>query len=365
MIPAELEVLLYGDVKGIHRQVYNSITDNKEKQNRQFNMPRNNRNKSNTKRVKRVNKTSKKTNPRNKMRVSVTPYCAVTNPFCQAAAGSKNPLGHGHPTVSYSIKNVFQAFTGAGGALYLVLRGSESSASLRIQAPAVGTDFPATTTYATMGSHPALISQTRLVSAGIRWWPVYPDSVSGGIVSVVPLDDDTALLDGNIHTMTDIINTPGTVHTSLAEPGSYILPYDKTIGGDFKDATANTALLDNSHSAVVLAIQGTGLVGYVFVELAFNYEGTVDVGQSLQIGSPPQHAPMVQRFMDKPHAWSGFTAGGMEKIEKVVKEKAGKWLRRAAEETAAGALSAAANFFVPGAGAPTFMALNNVIEVVD
>jgi hypothetical protein len=330
-------------------------------------MARNNNN--NKRKVVRKNRrTTKKSLTKQTRLSSINPkaverFCSVTDPFCVEAVGSKSPYGSKSPTVSFQMRFLGAQATQAGGVTYTLIRGSSSSLAGFASAPA-DTVFPASTDYnLSLGSFPSNIDEVRLISTGVRWWPIYPDTVAGGAITIVPVSDDTEIMDGETITKSVLMNSPG-AFTVPIEAGSYVLPFKQSGTTEaFLTPNASASSGTNWTDGVMLILEGQVTSTYIMLEIVANYEATIDVATGFSLGSKHPRDKQLVEYVEE-NTFSGYVKGGLEQAARKAKNAALQYIKANAWELSKTVGTLGMNYFLPGSGTAA-RALTNGPIIVD
>jgi len=309
-----------------------------------------------------TNKGMRKAKPRNGGYMKEAEYvCSITDPFCTHAEGAVDPIGSRQFTVPYQIRGKTISGNSGTGLAVNVIRPGASSTNLYGLAEATTTMTAAAAYTVSTGAHPSFVSQTRVVSAGIRWWTVIAATAAGGSITVVPIPDDRDVLDGAAHTFASLANSPDVQFVDVKKPGSYIFSRtDVPLSHEFLDVNTSGSPADNGWDAVALLFEGPASVNQVVIEWYFNYEGLIDTSQSLRIGA--QRPSVPGGAMANSLAVTGYLAGNREQVLQMLKQQG----MRIAKYVGKRALAYGANMMLPGSGNALLLAdqaYSNAIEV--
>ena len=289
--------------------------------------------------------------------------CSVTDPFCNHANDARSPAGSRSRTVPFTMKGRFLMQTGTLDDNYFFFRASNSSDNYGNSTPNVtaGT-FPGRTTYTgSTGTWPTYFEQVRVVSAGVKWHCVLPSTAVGGSVVVIPLDDDSDLLDGTPHTIADLYNSPGAEIVDVRKPGQYILPIVKEQNyGKFETPGTTQTVLDSPFGNVLLYVTGPTSTPTLQFELVIHYEGILKTTSAVAMGAQSAPKPMLLHYQKI--AKQGFFSGSAEHVAQFLKREASLYASAALR----GAVRYGAQALfpeVPGAGAIAGMLMDQPMSV--
>jgi hypothetical protein len=281
------------------------------------------------------------------------------------AVGAKSPYGSKSATVSFQMKFLGVQATQVGGVVYTLIRGSASSLAGFAAAPA-DTDFPASLSYnLSLGSFPQNIDEVRLVSTGVRWWPIYPDTVAGGAMTIIPVSDDSEIMDNEITTKSTLMNSPGAVTVPI-EAGSYILPMKQSSTTEqFSTPVTTATAIANTTDGVLIILEGQASSTYIMLEIVANYEATIDVAVGFTLGNKHPRDRQLVEYVEE-NTFSGYVKGGIEQAARKAKNAALQYIKANAWDLAKTAGTMGMNYFLPGSGTAARALTNGPrIEIVD
>jgi hypothetical protein len=253
------------------------------------------------------------------------------------------------PTIGYTLRNSGTLTTGAAGAAALFIRASTSAFNIYRNQTLAGTNFPAETqTNIAVGTHPTFVERARVVSSGIRFWPIHAMTASTGLMSVVPINDDDALFDGVVHSFADLKSTQGVCVDGLKEGAFISAPLENEY--TFYKPTSNNITVtgnDQDWSSVLILIEGSASTLYLGWEVVTHYEGIVSATSGSAIGGAqaPTLMQKAQAVYQKVYAntWGGLHQGSRDKISALIKAKAMAYAKTVGRK--------ALTYISPGAGA--------------
>lgn len=262
------------------------------------------------------------------MSAAVHELCAVTNPFCDQAQGAPSPYGASTFTVPYTNRVVGSFTTGASGEGYIAVRATPYATNY-INSAEASTTWAIRTGYDTaVGSPPSFISEARVVSAGVRWWPINAMTSARGTTVIVPMPDCSGFFDGTAPSLLEMVNSPQVHVCSIDDEGCYIMGPQSPDSRDFIEAGAATPTdTQTGFDNVLIAVTGAASTTYLGFEIVINYEGLVDTTQSFIGGQ--QHAPksLATAFFKNSRLWSGYVQAGLRQLDDITKGKASKFLK--------------------------------------
>jgi hypothetical protein len=196
------------------------------------------------------------------------------------ANGSKRPSGCGAHTISLRAVSTTSITTGTGGDAYCLFVPGPSDDSLEISAPTT-TLFPATTGLTTsIVTFPSFAARGRVVSAGIKWHDIAARTETGGVVIPMLVDEPTTLLDGNTHTLAELMTSYNGTVTDRRQPGYAILqPINNAQVDEFR-VLASTFTNDDGENpwpGLLLYVNGADSSTVLQVTVVVHYEVTVDI----------------------------------------------------------------------------------------
>jgi len=286
--------------------------------------------------------------------------CSVTDPFCDHAQGAVSPYGTKQYTMPFTVRSFSTIGTGAGGQANVVFQPGMREFNFHADTVAVASTFTAAAGYNTSsGALPTFLSQGRVISAGVRWWNILAATAAGGSVTVVPVPDDSELLDGAAHSWASLNNTPGAVTTSLRADGAYIFKrVDVPLSYEFTDITSGSgAPADNGWDAVLLNITGPASTNVLIIEWYLRCEGVFDATQSQNAGSVRPPRPYAINFQQ--FAPAGFMSMNKDRIRAYFQQKAKEYFLKYGKKLAI----TAGNYVLPGAGSAIGMLTDNIPNV--
>lgn len=255
----------------------------------------------------------------------VEDLCSVSDPFCEHAYGAKAPDPTRAPTVGYTLKAAGTLVTSASAPIdYFFVRASRSSLNYIEIGTGLDTDFPATSSLTeSVGSHPDFIEKTRVVSAGVRLWPVYAMTAVQGLLSVIPINDDKALFDNAVHTLSDLQSTQGSSIGPMKEMQFNLSPLENEASFFQSTSTSGSvAAIEQDWSSVLIALTGTASTEFMAYEIVIHYEGIVSStsGSSLGAMSPNStNSKLVREYMyNMASKWGGLIYGQRQNAVKVL-----------------------------------------------
>jgi hypothetical protein len=257
-------------------------------------------------------------------------FCSVTDPFCKHANGAKSPYGSRQQTVSYTIRGVVDLTTPASGLVSILFRPVCGLLGYQFDTPAT-TDWTVPASYTqSSGAHPNFIEQTRVVSAGIRWWNTIPATQGGGTVVVVPIPDDNDIVGfGGSIPWSSLHNSPGVEITDIREAGSYVFQQvDVPKAQEFTDVTSSGAPQNNGYESVLLNCTGPASTRVLFVEWCLHFEGVIDVAQSLAGGRIERPIPLG--IQAQQNFKGGYFEGQLSRVSMQIKNFARKHAKQTA-----------------------------------
>jgi hypothetical protein len=214
----------------------------------------------------------------------------------------------------------------------------------------------ATALNTSMGAFPSVVSDVRLVSAGIRWWYIGAMTDSGGTISVATLSDLKDVLDGNTHTYTSLTTLPGVQHVSIREPGAFVFKMSDAAQAEqftvISSAGSPSVLAADGWNAVLLTIQGKGSTTQIAVSWTLHYEATLDLTTGFTGKSSIPRNPLLS--LAQQANWESFIPGPENRVRQYFEQKAKTFLIKAGR-------SAASNF-LPGGRAMLAIA-DQILEV--
>lgn len=296
--------------------------------------------------------------------------CSVSDPFCQHSYGAKQPESAPATTIGYTTRatGTLQTSNAGNDLVWLYFRASTSLCNVAVQQPITGTkQFDLQTLITSnMGAHPSFVERTRVVSAGIRLWPIYAMTSLQGTMSVIPINDSAALFDGANHAYSDLLSTQGATVGKMCEFQYTLTPVeDEYTFFKTADATQTVANVDQDWTAVLIGLEGAANTTYMAYECVIHYEGIVSATSGSAIGSmKPETAfePIVKRYQrEAAAAYGGMVDGTRHQVEAILKRKAkamAAWGLRRAGTAVAGYLGGPA-----GAAGAQFLLTNGIPEV--
>jgi hypothetical protein len=175
-----------------------------------------------------------------------------------------------------------------------------------------------------------------VVSAGIRWWNMAAMTTSQATIIVCPMPDDGGgWMDGNVHTLDEIVNSPGVTISSNREAGGYILgPVSATEVTEFQPAgTAGSASpVSNGWDSVIIGVRGQGSTLYIGFEIIINYEGMVSNVDSFIGGTKHRPKPAATNFFKEAELWAGYVKGAAHEIDRITQGRARQYFNYYAQK---------------------------------
>jgi hypothetical protein len=276
----------------------------------------------------------------------VNSLCGVSDPFCHHTEGMRHPAGTPTNTLAYQLKTVFNLTTGADGTTYVYFNAGPSSQALGIydSAPGDTTFIAEADTNTSIGTHPSIITNVRVVSAGIRWWPIHSLNTFRGTLTTIPISDSAELLDATNHAFSDLYNTQGAVAGPL-NPGTFILGPSDVDNQVFnpKSTTGALSTVADDWSSVLICVQGANNTLYMAFEAVINYEGQIDYTQGIRIGTSSPENQLLQSYQRNSKIYAGRYTGYIEQVGYYLKNKAMAYAKRQG-------IKLIGNYIAPGAG---------------
>jgi len=225
--------------------------------------------------------------------------CAMTNPFCPQAKGSKIPDDDSANSIAYSVRNLFTVGTNAAG-----------EAAVNIQARLdetfrVATAFAATvpSTYgawSTVQEYTALnnaFSNVRVVSMGIRFYSTLAPTEQAGAIRFITTSEPPAAgvtLLGGLFDGVDTFPVAGANICWIARPQ----------GTTWKEYHPLNTHLDYNSLAIMVYGAKASMPNAFTCEIVYNLECTVDVGTITAAMSTAgaAHSPIAMSAASRTHA---------------------------------------------------------------
>jgi len=255
---------------------------------------------------------------------AVSSLCSITDPFCPHSRGAKSPYGSTPNTVTFSVRNTASATTGAAGDAFRYFRPNESIYNSIALATANST-FPTTAAMTgAMANFPTWVDEVRIVSAGIRWWCVLPDSATGGVTTVIPIDDDSKIINSAPITNSAFQTYPDSINLDIREAGAYICPPLVDMA-EFRPTSTSTASFgDCQFGSVLLYFSGPATTKAIFFEEIINYEATLnfEVTNGSITGKLVEENNLLKSYYQKAARWAGLHIGNQPQVEKALRDKA-------------------------------------------
>lgn len=219
---------------------------------------------------------------RKRTRMSRATYeavCSMMDPFCPAAQGRHSPYGTSQVTIPVTLVGTAQITTNAGGGACFLMQPGPTEECIGIFNST--TSFTANAFNTSVGSFPSVVSDVRVVTAGVRWWNVMPATAGGGAVHVAPLSDCRSILDGGATTYSSLLSIAGTQITDLRESGVFIFkPSSPADVENFNEASTGgspSGAAQGGWNAVCINFRGPASTTVATVSWVVNYECTIDI----------------------------------------------------------------------------------------
>jgi len=216
---------------------------------------------------------------------------SLTDPFCDAARGSRIPDDDSAPSVPVTLKTVFTLGTDATGSAALKIRPQPSST----MAPASAISG---TTVTTWGPHTAMtdytalaasFSQYRMVSYGVRIYPIVAPTAQSGTLRVITMPE-------NSPTGVNLGGGMWEAVTSVALSEADVHWVGKPQGTTWKEYIPIANVSDFSHLDILLQGGPASTSTYV-VEITMNMECLVVIGSIVSAVAKPG-APSNPRVLE-------------------------------------------------------------------
>jgi uncharacterized protein YsxB (DUF464 family) len=253
--------------------------------------------------------------------------CNVTNPFCETAAGAVSPYGASTFTFPYTNRTVGSFSTGASGEGYILVSATPNANNLIISPEATTTWGSRTGFNAPVGAAPAFIAEARVVSAGVRWWPINAMTSARGTVVVTPIPD-TAVFFGSTRNLNEMINSAQVSVVSIDTESAYVMGPQSPDARDFIPVGSPTNSKNTGFDAVCIAVTGAASTTYLGFEVIINYEGLIDATASFIGGAQPSPKPLAQSFFEAAQKWSGYAEGTVKFLDKIARSRAAQFVRQ-------------------------------------
>lgn len=246
---------------------------------------------------KKKRKPKQQSVPRNLGRL-VENICALSDPFCPAAKGSRWPDGTTEPTLGYQWQVAYTIDTGAAGygfsCIYPGAQYGYTSGTGAANAVVVSATW--TTFGAALGTFMGNASTYRLVSCGVEITPNTSMSSSNGTIYVS--DYATGAVLGTTVTMPNLMLGSEMKTLSMKSSDSLIW-HSRPLGAAARNFTAadanNDETLPWTRCAIQVAAGPASATAVVTVRVVLNYELMIAPGNALTQAMPastPPNAPL-------------------------------------------------------------------------
>jgi hypothetical protein len=258
----------------------------------------------------------------------INSLCNVTNPFCDTAKGTVQPYGASTFTFPYTNRYVGSFSTGASGEGYIAVSATPHQVNFINSAEPSTTWAVRTTFNESVGAAPAFISEARVVSAGVRWWPINAMTSPRGTVVVTPIPDTEEFF--NVaNTLTNMVNSPQVNVSSIDQHCAYVMGPQSPDARDFIPVGSTLNSKNTGFDAVCIAVTGAASTVYLGFEIIINLEGLIDTSASFIGGKQPKSMPLAESFFEAASRWSGYAEGTVAVLDKIARSRAAAFVRQA------------------------------------